>query len=197
MDHYKRVLNDFYSITMTGRLCYIFMCIERYLVTLYPDRDWTPISKRMWQWSDHWWDEAWDIYSEAVPEFVLQFNTYEETNSRAYDGKLNKKDYDEIVSVFNGITDGKGNDELSRVLMIPSDFGSTCEGTCISGAEPLITELIEEIEDILQKNNIPLPDKSVLQHFIYDRGKPVARGEKEPGWGDFENTEYLSIILQK
>ena len=54
---------------------------------------------------------------------------------------------------------------------------------------------IEEIEDILQKNNIPLPDKSVLQHFIYDRDKPVARGEKEPGWGDFENTEYLSIIL--
>ena len=47
MDHYKRVLNDFYSITMTGRLCYIFMCIERYLVTLYPDRDWTPISKSL------------------------------------------------------------------------------------------------------------------------------------------------------
>ena len=32
----------FYNITMTGRLCYIFMCIERYLTTLYPERDWTP-----------------------------------------------------------------------------------------------------------------------------------------------------------
>ena len=58
-------------------------------------------------------------------------------------------------------------------------------------------EQLEEIETILKKHNIPCPDKSLLKRFEYERGKPVDRNEKEPGWGDFENTEYLSIILNK
>ena len=197
MDNRERIIKEFYNITMTGRLCYIFMCMEKYLVTLYPERDWTPVAKRMWQWTEHWWDEAWDIYSIAVPEFIMEFDTYEETKEREYEGNLEKDDYDEMTALFKGITDGKGNDELCKVLKFPIDFGNTCEGTCISGAEPNVTRLIEEIENILQKHHISLPDKSVLQHFVYEREKPVVWGEKELGWGDFENTEYLSIILNK
>ena len=193
----ESTIKDFYNITMTGRLCYIFMCIERYLTTLYPERDWTPIAKRMWQWTTHWWNESWDIYSEAVPEFILQFDTYEKTNELAYDGNLKKEDYDEITALFNGITDGSGTDELGWVLKIPIDFGSECEGTCVNGAEPFVAELIEDIESILKKHNIPFPNRTSLSHFKYERGKPVKRGEKEPGWGDFENTEFLSIILNK
>ena len=37
----------FKNITMTGRMCYIFMCMERYLLSLYPDRDWTLVAKKM------------------------------------------------------------------------------------------------------------------------------------------------------
>ncbi len=193
----ESIIKEFYNITMTGRLCYIFMCIERYLTTLYPERDWTPISKRMWQWTTHWWNESSDIYSEAVPEFILELDGYENTNELAYDRKLKREDYDEITALFKGITNGDDTDELCQVLKIPSDFGCICEGTSVKGAEPLAAELIEEIETILKKHNIPYPDKSLLKRFEYERGKPVGRDEKEPGWGDFENTEYLSIILNK
>lgn len=51
----KNAKEEFYNITMTGKICYIFMCIERYLVDKYPDRDWTPVAKHMWQWTEHWW----------------------------------------------------------------------------------------------------------------------------------------------
>jgi len=193
----ENIIKEFYNITMTGRLCYIFMCIECYLITLYPDRDWTPVAKRMWQWTSHWWNESWDIYSEAVPEFILQFDSYEETNERSYDGNLKKEDYEEITALFKGITNGDGKDELCKVLMIPSDFGSTCEGMSASGAEPYVAELIDDIENILQKHNILLPDKKILQSFTYERGKPADRNKKAPVWGDFENTEYLSVILNK
>lgn len=89
----ESIIKDFYNITMNGRLCYIFMCIERYLTQLYPERDWTPISKRMWQWTTHWWDESSDIYSEAVPEYILEFEGYEKTNELVYDGNLKMEDY--------------------------------------------------------------------------------------------------------
>ena len=38
------------NISLTGRLCYLFMCIEKFLVSCYPDRDWTPAAKKCWQW---------------------------------------------------------------------------------------------------------------------------------------------------
>ncbi len=68
---------------------------------------------------------------------------------------MNKDDYDEITTLFRGITDGNGTDELCQVLMIPSDFGSICKSSCVEVAEPLVTELIEDIEFIL-KNTISL-----------------------------------------
>ena len=30
------------NLSLTGKLCYLFMCIEKYLVTCYPDKDWSP-----------------------------------------------------------------------------------------------------------------------------------------------------------
>ena len=40
----------FENITMNGRMFFIFMCIERYLLALYPDRDWSLVAKKMWRW---------------------------------------------------------------------------------------------------------------------------------------------------
>ncbi|WP_296585461.1 hypothetical protein [Ruminococcus sp.] len=154
-----------------------------------------PISKRMWQWTTHWWDESSDIYSEAVPEYILEFEGYEKTNELVYDGNLKIEDYDEITALFKDITYGDGDDEFCHVLKIPIDFGCICEGTSFKGAEPLVAELIEEIENILKKHDISYPDKALLKSFEYERDKPIECYEKEPGWGDFENTEYLSIIL--
>jgi hypothetical protein len=192
-------INDFYNITMTGRLCYIFMCIERYLTSLYPIRDWIPVAQKMWQWTTHCWDESWDIYSEAVPEYILEFDSYEETNRQNYDGRLSKNHYDSVTALFKDITDRNGDnaDEFRRILMIPSDFGSICDGTSFKAAEPLVAELIEEIECILNRHDIPLPDKTLLNRFQFDRKSPLSPDEKNLGWGDFENTEFLSVILDK
>lgn len=166
-------------------------------MTLYPDRDWSPVARKMWQWSSNWWDETWDTYSTVVPEFLMEFESYEETNKRAFDRELSKSDYDEIISLYNGITDGKGNSEFDHVMHLPIDFGNATEGTSVKGAEADVAGCLDEMEKILKKHNISLLDKSSLHHFEYDREKTYIEGEKEPGWGEFENTEYLSIILNK
>ena len=93
-------------------------------------------------------------------------------------------------------TDGKGKNEFDQVMRLPIDFGNATEGSSIKGAEEVV-ECLVIMENILKKHDILLPDKSVLCHFEYDSEKLFAVGEKEPGWGDFENTEYLSIILNK
>ena len=186
---------EFQNITLTGEICYLFMCMERYLINVFPDCDWTAVSKRMWQWSTNWWDKAWDIYSQVVPEFILEFDTFEKTNENGYDGTLNKEDYIEITSLLKKATGGMRNDELDRVLYLPIEFGNACEGTSVKAAKQSVVSIIDEIESVLEKYNIALPDKALLKHFEYDIRKPQAPGEPEPGWGSFENTEFLSIVL--
>lgn len=49
------------NLSLTGRLCYLFMCIERYLSICYPDRDWSLVAEKCWQWTNKYWNDGCDI----------------------------------------------------------------------------------------------------------------------------------------
>ena len=193
----EKTMRAFYHITITGRLCYIFMCIERYLITLYPDRDWTIVAEKMWQWTAHSpWDESCDIYSEVVPEYIFEFDGYEETNRCEYEGKLKREDYEETTSLFRGITNSDDKDEICQVLVIPCRFSHFAECSSLPSIEKYTAELIDKLESILQKHGIQLPDKSALQPFTFKREEPMKSMESMATvWGNLVNTECLSIIL--
>jgi len=72
----------FENISMTGRLCYVFMCIERYLLTLYPDKDWTVVARKMWQWPKDTWSDGWWEYGDVVPGYILKYKNFEDVSFR-------------------------------------------------------------------------------------------------------------------
>lgn len=150
--------NEFKNITLTGRLCYLFMCIEKYLVSCYPDRDWTCVAKKCWQWTNKYWDEGEDIYAHVVPKFLLEFDNYREINEKEFDGELLKEDYFKLVSLYKGITDGSGDAEIDKVLMFPIDFSNECECTNFRYADEPTLAILERAQNILKKHNIELPD---------------------------------------
>lgn len=160
-------------------------------MALYPEVDWKPIAKYMWQWTEHYWDESWDNYSKIVPEYIFEFPTYEELNEHSFDGSLGKEEYAEIINCYAGITSGNPDDEINMAIRVPIDMGNYVEGAAFSCAEPLVYEEIEKIERILIKHSIELPKKDVLAHFVFRKEDLAGR---EP-WGDFENTEEFSVIL--
>ena len=208
---YEEALARFQSITLTGRLCYIFMCMERYLTGMYPGRDWTPVAEHMWQWtSQQYWDHSLQRYWEIVPDLVVYMDDLRETELIERIGcRRNKEpdrnDFAELTALFRGNPDDAadrafcrtltGDAGFCRILMMPVDFNNEAEGTSFRGAEPGVARLINELETILQNHQIALPDMSAMLHFEFDRSKPVALHEKDPGWGERENTEYLSVIL--
>ncbi len=177
---------DFRSISLTGRLCYLFMCIERYLITLYPERDWTAVAQRCWQWTNRYWNDGCDIYAPVVPEFLLEYDNYEETNQLAFDDMLSREDYAELVQLFNGITDGNSEDEINRVLRLPVYFANVCEGANFPDADAPTLVIIEKMREILESNGIEPPSVDNVTDMTSDQ---------KNGWGDFVDSEYLSVIL--
>lgn len=182
----KKICENFKYISLTGRLCYLFMCIEAYLVTCYPDRDWTPVAERCWQWTSIYWDEGADVYGQVVPEYLFEFDNYEETNQRAFDGTLSKKDYQTLVSLYADITNGDSEDEINQILRLPIDFANECESTNFCSADEPTLMIIYKMQQFLSLHNISFPNVCKISHLSM---------EQKNGWGDFMDSKYLSIII--
>jgi len=182
----KALEKNLRKLSMTGRLCYLFMCMEVYLVTLFPERDWSPVAKRCWQWTKNYWNESCEIYSAVVPEFLFEFEGYEKTNEINFKGTLPEKDYRELMALFTGLTTGDEEDEINQLLMLPIDFCNACEGASLSWASSESMDVFRDVQNLLSKHGIPLPDMSKIKH--------MPAGD---GWGGFVDSDYLSIIIKK
>lgn len=203
---YEKQFSRFPNLTMNARMCYIFMCIERYLLTLYPDRNWKPVAKRMWNWTTSCWTDSdiLDAYIEMEPDCVLEYESYEGYLND--DGHtMTEDEYKEFLALYNGITTGCESDEICIVLDIPRNLWTGCDGDYYDIEKGKVTaiECIDWIELILKKHSIPLPDESLLSELTAENTDPdkskfyyydVNRTDNDQ-WGFGVNTEYLSVIL--
>ena len=68
--------NHIKDITLMGRLAYILMCIEKFLVNVYPKRDWQLLSKAFWAFSRLCISNWMYFYGELTPDIVLHDGKY-------------------------------------------------------------------------------------------------------------------------
>ncbi|MBP0967503.1 MAG: hypothetical protein J5722_07710 [Oscillospiraceae bacterium] len=180
------------------------MCMERYLTGMYPGRDWTPVAERMWPWTEQGsWDGCMQRYYTIVPDLVdfiidlhdptLHLSRYRRSTEPG------REDYEEMTAMFRGDPDDAADrafcdlllkdTDFCSIMLMPVWFNDAVEGTCVSGAELTVAHHINELEEILRKHQIALPDMSLMQHFMF------GRKQRESGWGEPESTKYLSVIL--
>ncbi len=137
----------------------------------------------------------------------MEYEGYENTAQLEYDGNLSREVYDEMVSLYKGITDGNNDDEINRMLLIPVDLWCSCDGSYynIEDGQKDTLRYIDKAESILKSHNIPLPDISLLSGITPENTDPerskfghydVWRTDCAE-WGFGVDSEYLSIILNK
>lgn len=184
----RRKVQELKRLSLTGRLCYLFLCIERYLTICYPDRDWTPVAKRCWQWTGSYWDEGCEIYAPVVPEYLLEYDSYEETSRNEFDVELSEEEYLTLTGLFSGITTGHETDEINQVLKLPVEFGNVCECSDFRDVDEATLEIVFRMQKFLSAHDISYPDIDRIRHLTADQ---------KNGWGDFMDSEYLSTILNE
>lgn len=176
----------FYSVSMNGRMAYVIMCVEAFLVSKHPKKDWTPVSKIMWRATSENWGDWPEEYSSIIPDVILQYETY---NEEDLGSSITKDDFVILMDLYSGITEGvedDPSDDVNYMLNKPYEMAMIYEGTAIGDGKESI-RIIEESENILKKNNIPLPDYSKVL---------FSSSNELNGWGnDFDGTG-LSIILK-
>ena len=199
---------QFRNITMTGRLIYIFMCIERYLIAMYPDRDWTPVAIRMWNRTKEQgrWSEGTpgDLYREIVPERIMRFYKhgygYEKLNPMVFGEKLSQEDYTLIRGLYEGISKGDPNEEINRIVGLPEKliYMVNLRQYSFSFSDQMTVESILKAEEILKNNGIEPPDYSSVERFSYERtSDEMPDKDRELFFGFGVNADELSILLDK
>lgn len=182
----SKTMNKFANVSMNGRMAYTIMCVEAYLVSKYPDRDWTIVSREMWKATNEYWDIFYDAFCELLPEIFLTYDSYNEDLAKS----ISEEEFKIIKQLYAGITTGsedESNDEFAQMIRKPFDFCMAYEGTGIGdGSEGYA--IIKEAEKILTENGISLPDyhKVLFSSF-----------SEKNGWGNDFDGRPLSVILNK
>ncbi|MCM1505911.1 MAG: hypothetical protein NC177_02070 [Ruminococcus flavefaciens] len=172
----KKLMEKLRSISVAGRIAFIIMCIEKYLVVKYPEKDWSPIAEEMWRFNDSYWDEWLYSFTDLLPEYIDEYNNFEE-----YNGKYS---YDTFVNLYEdtGI-------DINELLVLLTEFMEIYLYTCVSHyTESMFPEVIEEVLSYLTKNNIPVPDVEKVSFSEF---------RQNHGFGDKFDGRYLSIILNR
>lgn len=171
------IASDFNEISMNGRMAYLILCIEKYLITKYAGKDWTILSKILWDVTSNYWDE-WDFkYVEIIPEHLFEFENFEDSDFE----EITKEEYDNFSNLLKNMPA-----EVNKLLLAPHLLQEIYSYTSIPGYGTEASNIILNVCKILEDNNIELPSISAV-HF--------SRFTEKNGWGEQFDGSKLSLIL--
>ena len=182
------------GLSLMGRFAYMLMCVEAYLVNMYPERDWQVLAKAFWQFSCWTVSDWYYFYRELKPDVILHGGDY----TRDVQDVFTLDEYNTLIEQYKSITEGDlddPNDELCMILNIP--FELIDEYDCAiprsfseqkQWAFTASIGLTNKIEKILTDHHITLPDIHRLDFLTIEDGDI---------WGPHFDGEALSIILNK
>lgn len=101
--------------------------------------------------------------------------------------ELSLEDYLQLTNLFAGLTTGNSEDEINQVLKLPIEFNDACEGSGFYSADIPTLKILYKMKHFLSLHNISFPSLDSVQNMTVDQ---------ENGWGNFIDSEYLSVILQ-
>lgn len=166
-------------LSIRGRITYLIMCFERFVVSKYPDRNWKPVSELMWKICDNsdYIDNSAYRYMEIVPEYLFEFDNFKDAE---FD-YLSEDEYQKFISIIP-------NDDPAIEIIMHSIYNVAMEYayTGIPEYAPDTIPYIEATEKVIKENSLQLPDLTLLSQYT----------DVEHWWGQPFDGRYLSIILK-
>lgn len=172
--------NKLSNLSIRGRVVYLIMCFENYVLAQYPNRDWQDVSEMMWKICDSsdYIDNSAYRYMEIIPEYLYEFDSY---NDAEFD-YLSEDEYRTFTAVV------PADDKNIEVLM-HSIYSVAMEYAYagIPFGAPDTLPYIRNVESVMNTAKIDLPDLSKINMLV----------DTEHWWGMPFDGRYLSIILNQ
>lgn len=152
---------DFYNISIRGRIAYCILCLKKYADTVYPNDDFVSVytmACRIIDGSDYV-DEAAYRYMEIIPEYLFEFRDYQSSDFEY----LSEQEYGWFVSVLN-LNDKYLNSLMNQIYETAMLYAYTTVPIPAKRTAEMILEVIE----VLKQCGITPPDISAVSEYTYD-----------------------------
>ena len=192
MSDYNVIINCQNSnLSLMGRMAYIVMCIEAYLVNVWPDHDWRFLARGLWLFP------SMPLYGWMLFYGMLLPGTHRiDKDIKDIQAYYTLDEYQSLLQQYNGITDGRAGDEFNTVLRIPYELIWDAED--VASELPAINETswmlresvnqINKLGSILSAHHIEIPDIHKIDFLSV---------KDDNAWGPRFDGKPLSIILNK
>jgi len=167
---------DFNNISMNGRMAYLILCTEKYLLSVYPDQDWSELSNLMWAVTSEYWDE-WDFkFMEIIPDYLFEKDSYESSGFEA----ISKEEYDYYSILLKNVSA-----DVNTLLLLMHKLQEVYAYTTIPDNGEEASLLVIDACKILESKNIALPDVSIFSFTSFS---------ERDGWGEkFDGAKYSLV----
>lgn len=176
--------HKFERVSKRGRVAYLILCFENCLI-FYKENieDWKWVLEELWKITSTWDIDGWvSRVCDLSPESVLPYVSYEELMKKNKEIKeinlwyeFNEEEFVFLQSLYH--KERMGFQVISNILdkiynVIVDDWGDLEEPFT-----PSCLHNIDEAEEIMKSNNIPLPSnhsalKFIMEHEDRHYGKP-------------------------
>lgn len=170
---------DFYSISIRGMVAYCTMCLEGYVLEAYPDRDLSPVLALAWDivGQEGFIDQSADRYMEVIPEYLFEFDDYEEAEFE----HLTKEEFDKFRRLLSP------DDQTLNLLMHRVYDVAMCYAyVAVANPPREAVDLVFDAIGALRERGIALPDFELVRGLSFN---------EYDGWGAHVSPEGLSRIL--
>jgi len=160
------------NVSVVGRVAYAVMCIENYLISEYPGKDWTILSEEMWKLTSMYFDDWGYRFIELLPQALFEKPDF----ASSYFEDISETDYDKFRKLYQNC-----HDDVNQLLLALYQMEEAF--TDESNAMPYL----EKITDALERKHISLPNAEKVS---------FSRISEHHGWGNHFDGRFLSVILK-
>ncbi|MCR5148222.1 MAG: hypothetical protein K6C35_04550 [Eubacterium sp.] len=151
--------------------------LKKYLITKHKGVDWTVLSEWMWKATSEYWDEWADKFIEIVPEYLYEFDSFEESSFEY----ITEEEYNYFSNLFKD-----NSDEIDGLLKKLLELEEVYCYTSIPGKGRESIQIVLNMCNILKNAGIDLPDPGIVSFSSFN---------EKNGWGEDFDGRKLSLIL--
>lgn len=166
----------FKNISIRGRVAYGISCLNTYLNTIYPDKDFSSLMDMACKITEdgNYIDVSTLAFMEIIPQYLYEFDNYKDAEFEY----ISEDQYNSFVSLIP-----KDDSNLNSIMLA---IHETAYAYCYVSVEknaPDTYPHLESLISIMNKLSLPLPDISLFKKYSF---------EESGGWGNhIKRSEYL------
>lgn len=170
---------NFINISMRARIAYAIMCFESLIKEKYPNYNWSTLLNKLWNVTNAKFLDEWaSVIIEYIPEYMLEFPTYEESEFEY----ISKEEYEILKPIYNDV-----DDTVNDFLKMIRDMEEIYSFSNIPNHGKESIDILLKIIKSFKEQGIQIPDINKIEDMTFD---------ERNGWGNRFDEKKLSIILK-